>query len=650
MFPTARDLTAAPLALALLSLSHPVLAQTPEQPLLVLTATRFAESSLNIPAQIEVITRQDIRDSGAQSLPEVLKQKASIQVVSLYGGLATETAVDMRGFGEGGSQRTLVLLNGQRMNPIDMSSVDWSSIPLDSVQRIEILNGSGAVLFGDNAVGGVINIITGPARSGGSVSVGLGSHNGRQASASLSRNNGALSFALDANQQRTDGWRQNNAQERANVSGRVGLKADKAEFSVDVGYSKIAMGLPGSLTEQQYQEGARQAETPTSGLKRSNAFIRPGFKWFLSDTLQIAAELTYHDQDSESWISNFYSHDQRHTRTVSFTPRLQWQHGISSFDSTSTFGMDYYDGKLNSDKSSSPLAPITNQVSIDQKSSAFYWHNKTGLTQALDATVGFRRQLIDQTAKDRSGRSFTNNNAASIGDLGLNYRVSRDLRLFTRVGNTFRFANLDELTTWTGFVSKPVRPEKGRFVDMGLQVDGGGFAGKLSAYRLVMRDEIAWNNFSGENENLAKTLHQGLNFDGRYNINRQWQVSAGLNAQRARFLEGVDSGKAVPLVPKLKVTASVNYRPADAWNILLSANHVGSRPYGGDTANRSTRLSAYTTFDLAIAWKDQNLTARLRGQNLFDKRYAAVGYNYGYGATYYPSEGRSFFADLRFDF
>ena len=108
-----------------------------------------------------MITAEEIAHSPAQTLQEIIAQVPGVQLTSLFGGVnGAKTSVDLRGFGAFATSNTLVLINGRRLNDIDMAGVDFSTIPRDSIERIEITRGnSGAVLYGDNAVGGVINIV-----------------------------------------------------------------------------------------------------------------------------------------------------------------------------------------------------------------------------------------------------------------------------------------------------------------------------------------------------------------------------------------------------------------------------------------------------------------------------------------------------------
>lgn len=125
----------------------------------VVTATRDEQEIRKIPANVTVITKEKIAGSNAQAVTDVLKDEVGVVVRDLS-GTGKNASVDIRGFGETGPLNTLVLVDGRRVNEIDLSGVDWTQIPLDQIERIEIVRGAGSVLFGDNAVGGVINIIT----------------------------------------------------------------------------------------------------------------------------------------------------------------------------------------------------------------------------------------------------------------------------------------------------------------------------------------------------------------------------------------------------------------------------------------------------------------------------------------------------------
>src|SRR5271167_4384276 len=127
-------------------------------PEVIVTATRFDTPPQTLPVGITVITAEDIRNSTAATVPELLQHVAGVQVRDSSG--SPNWQVDMRGFGIFGDQNTLVLLDGQRISENEQASVNWEAIPLASIERIEIMRGSGAVMYGGGATGGTINIIT----------------------------------------------------------------------------------------------------------------------------------------------------------------------------------------------------------------------------------------------------------------------------------------------------------------------------------------------------------------------------------------------------------------------------------------------------------------------------------------------------------
>ena len=125
----------------------------------VVTATRDTQEIKKIPANVTVITQEKIAAANAKTITDVLENEVGVVVRNLS-GTGKNAQVDIRGFGETGPLNPLVLVDGRRVNEIDLSGVDWTQIPLDQVERIEIVRGSGSVLYGDNAAGGVVNIIT----------------------------------------------------------------------------------------------------------------------------------------------------------------------------------------------------------------------------------------------------------------------------------------------------------------------------------------------------------------------------------------------------------------------------------------------------------------------------------------------------------
>ena len=135
-------------------LSCPSFAQEREVTLeeVVVTATRDIQEIRKVPANVTVITPEEMKQSNSQTAVDLIRNEVGVVVRDYYGN-GKQASVDMRGFGETGPLNTLVLVDGRRVNEIDLSGVDWTQIPIDQVERIEIVRGAGTVLYGDNAVG-----------------------------------------------------------------------------------------------------------------------------------------------------------------------------------------------------------------------------------------------------------------------------------------------------------------------------------------------------------------------------------------------------------------------------------------------------------------------------------------------------------------
>ena len=166
-----------------------------------------------------IISSEDLQRAPESTLQDILSREAGIQTTSLYGGVnGTGTTVDMRGFGVTAPSNVLVLVDGRRFNDSDLTGFDFSLIPRNSIDHIEITRGnSGAVLYGDGAVGGVINIVTKNgvgAKPNARIEGAFGTFNTREDKISASTSYGPFSTAVFGNAFDSDGYRQNNKQSR----------------------------------------------------------------------------------------------------------------------------------------------------------------------------------------------------------------------------------------------------------------------------------------------------------------------------------------------------------------------------------------------------------------------------------------------------
>lgn len=625
----------------------------------VVTATRFNDPDPGIAANISVITPADLRNSPAQNLPDVLRTRAGIDVRQLGGAMGRDATVDLRGFGATATSNTLILLDGQRVNPIDMGSILWSSIPLESVERIEIIRGSGTVLYGDGATGGVINIISKKsARPQASVSGTVGSYGYRGADVQLANSNDQAYYRLFLDYADADGYRRNGQQDQRTANGRLGWLLDRGEVFADFAIYKESSGLPGSIFRAAFDSDPHSTRFPLNTEERNGYRLRPGVAWRFNERLTFEAELAFEHQllDARYYSSFGNTGSHRLRETVSFTPRLRWRHDLGSLSSETVFGIDYYDGKVTADNSG-----FANQ-GAEQESAAFYLQNVTHLTDKLTLTAGGRRQRVKQQAHQDAYAPFFS--PAMVGDVirtrqaydfGLAY-AEKGWRIYGKTGTTYRFANVDELFGLDAFFNPvfagDLRPQHGRTSELGAGVKFGSANLRAAWYQLDLTDELGYDAALSRNVNFAPTRRRGGEIEADWKLPAGWSVNAAHAYTDARFRSGSYAGRAVPLVPRHQSSLQLAWDGGQSGRYAAMLRHVAERRFGSDFDNAHGMLASYSTVDLQAAWqfKPWKITARLL--NALDKKYAPLaGYSAFYNDTYYyPADGRGLYISGRYDF
>jgi len=628
----------------------------------VITATRFPESASGLTANVSVITRSEIEHSPARSIPDLLNTIAGVDVRPLYGSMGIDAVVDIRGTGDAAGSNTLILVDGQRLNPVDMGSIKWETIPLSAIKQIEIMRGSGSVLYGDRASAGVINIITDKSdKPRASIRAERGSFGYSAVDALAGGGKDGWYGNLFAHDASTDGYRANSDAKQTSAGGRVARRFAGGETFLDFSDYREQYGLPSALSLAQYDSDPRQASTPNYRMEHDGYRVRPGGTFKLGNELSAEIDGSYSDDLLKSKNADwFYRHDSKVT-AQSLSPRLKWTRALVGAASSETIaGLDLYGGKAIGDDLDFTTGARQNRQTGQQQSQGLYAQNVSQWKNGVDTTVGLRRQHFAQQVSDEGANlQAQSSDDLTAWDLGAGYRFAGDwraYRVYLKTARNFRLPNTDELfaydpVTYKAIFNGALKPQTGHLIEGGLSWTTGRFMQQLSLFQQDNHNEIGYIADNGRNANLDPTRRRGVEWEARWRLAQAWTLRGSLSAIQARFTEGAYSGKTIPLVPGHKEALSVQWDGARAGVHDLSLVSVGSRTIGDDFANALNKLGGYTTLDYQGQWNIKPFSMIFRAANLTDRKYAAAGYSSAYNpGTYYPADPRSFSIALKADF
>jgi iron complex outermembrane receptor protein len=643
------------LALAALALlATPALAQQSEDAVVV-TATRFAERRLDAPVGMTIITARDIARDTARTLPEVLTHLGGLYARNNSG--SPDLQLDLRGFGITGDQNTLVLLDGVRLNENDLSSTKLSAIPLQSIARIEILRGSGSVLYGGGAAGGTINIVTKSPQAGhdgASAFVGAGSYGTADARASLSRAGERFGALVSASHFESDNYRLNNRVRQDNVTGDVRFTGTDGELALKFGADAQRLRLPGVRDQNQLASDPRGTDTPHDWSARDGNFATLLGSRRLG-RVELAADLGYRDQLSSANYVSLASYNEARLRSLSFAPRLRWT-SDAAIPTSLVLGVDLsrwdFDRAFAADPAS--IASPSSSTTASQDNSAFYAQASAQVAPAVKLTLGGRAQRVTthlaQAGFFASDQRQTRSPHA--GELGVQLALNERWTAFGRLGTSFRVATVDE----DGFTASGelLEPQTARQRDAGLEYRDNRLRLRASAYAIDLDNEIYFSPVVvpfGANTNLSPTRRTGFELFGEARIAAGVELSGSLVLQSAKFERGVYGGvdvggKDVPLVPRALAQLQAAWRPGPGTQLLAAVRYVGRQRYDNDQTNAFPGLMPdYALADLKLSHRVAGWRLSAALDNIFDKRYYSYGIVDSFGCATpvcaYPQAGRT---------
>mgnify|MGYP000008091652 CR=1 FL=1 len=671
------------------------------QSTVIVSGSRFEENLNEVPANVQVITREEIAESTSTNIPDILSQIGGLNIRSTAGGqLNLGATVDMGGYGPTAKDTTLILVDGQRINPIDSSGISWESIPLDSINRIEILRGGASVQYGNGALGGVINIIT----NGGSKTI-------NQASTIYGRFNTLVNNAifrntidqttvqLSANTSNTNGWRQNSAANAYSFDGKVTQSlGGKDNVYADLFYSYSNQQMPGGTLGQVGQGNPQLAKFNNigSGTTVDNSGIRMGLAKALNDTFNLEVD-SFYSAKTTFFTQPYYSTTASGvgafpTISPSFTKYEGWQANFSprikgDFGKFGTSIVGYEFNKANQSSAASyssimnqsaqaqgaVINPIASSANASLYNQSVYLIQRNPLTRVIDFAGGYRYQTQSASANGVSiwnGSANPNPNqtySANAGDIAFNFKYLEGQRIYIKWNQSYRFPNVDEFWTWSSAGGSPsfggiLKPQTAQTYELGGNWQLLKTNLTAAVFSSVSQNEILYNPATYNNSNSPYNINRtGANLNFLSAVTSQLSIGGGGTVQNAFYANGPYQNQAIAQVPNLLLNARAIYALNNNWSLGGVVNYVSNQRYDAAPSYYSSLnvMPSYAVGDIYANYRTGNWDTRLTVKNVGNAQYSTYG-GYGYvqfpsnssgnSYYYYANDPRSIFLSAKYNF
>lgn len=591
---------------------------------IVVTATRIANSDVDVPYASEVHTRRMIGQSGAQSLYDYLSRYTSVNVLPSYGNPYTPK-IDMRGYGIGdGHQNIVITLDGRRLNNIDGGPQLIGSIPLVDIERIEITKGSGSVMFGDGATAGSIQIYT-RSHKGMSVQASAGNYGALAGTVSAGMASERFSASVTADHSSLDGHsspdKTGHRDESSNQTLRGRLEArpvDRLKFYLDGANTRIDTRYPANLTQAQFNADPAQSagKTYTHQLIESDLW-RLGGDLELSRDWKLIASHSQEDKLSRYLPSNWTSHYDY------ISDDLAVQYRGRALDITA--GVQTFDGTR-----------ISSADRTSKKNTGWYIHGQYRLDQ-YTLSAGARTEKIEYAYAPNAGSMLRADHTLEAWDIGINRRVDNHLSVFANYNQAYQAPDIDRFFTsfdlngnyigpqFNGFIS----PARSRTLNLGMNHVTPANRLKLALFHASLDNEIYYFStgpWSGINTNLDKSRKYGLELQDSYRFSNQLVTSLNYTYTRAIIDSensggGTYNGKDLPGVPRHGINLGMTYTFSDQSSLGLAHTWRSSAYAANDFANSFTqKQDIYQSTDIAYRYKRKNMEYFAAVENMFEHK------------------------------
>ncbi|HEY0527492.1 MAG TPA: TonB-dependent receptor [Gemmatimonadaceae bacterium] len=639
-------------------------------------------------ATVTRIPQQDLIRQPVQHLTDALRRVPGLIVVNA-GAMDEQPRLIIRGFyGGGETDYAAVLMDGVPLTSLATGLANWDIIPITAVRAIEVVRGSSSALYGDAAVGGVINILTvADIASRPRWRLSAGDYGSVDGSAAWSASRGERHASLFGGYRRSSGYREHERGDATSVGGSVDLfRSERSSLSLSAlhhGRDYDDPGpLPGALLESsprssvpffRYDANAEQlrrvsvrGSTLLGGQSSLSGYVTgESLTGDLTRTLQLSPDFS--DTRTRSTRARRVMAS---TQVVTDLPNAPWPQRF-------VIGTDVAFGNLLSEyrplvsgDASAYAAPDATAGDVDARGrgnrdayAAFaHWENTVlpRLRIVLGGRMDWMRDMYRGEVPADAPHSRSNRRAFSP-KLGVNFSYleneSQSGHAYFSLSRSFKAPTLDQLfdqrpipipfPPFSVTISNPaLRPQRGSAVEAGLS-HRAAFASaraldvNLAAFRQEMRDELDFDIAQFRYVNVGRSLHRGIELGLRADAARDASLFASVTSQRVVAMNGPNAGRQLKAVPRQVLSAGVSAGPPRLQGSVTVSDIRGAFL---DDANQR-HLPAYTRVDTRLSSAFGSLRVNVDVLNTLGRKLVSTGFPDGSGSSvayYYPGAQRVF--------
>ncbi|QNM93200.1 TonB-dependent receptor [Aliarcobacter cryaerophilus] len=601
----------------------------------------------------EIYTKKDIEQSKSKDIYDFLASQTSVNVMPNFGNKFSQS-LDIRGYGiENGYQNIAVVVNGRRLNNIDMVPQLLSSIPLESIEKIEILKGSGSVKYGDGANAGVISITT-DKKNSNYLKAYLGNNTSKDGAASFGYGNEYIIANAYVDYNSTDGSIKDNRgnSDENNIRNMnfsvVFTPIEELELSLSRTYSNMTTNYARPISLKQYNEDPNR----TSGFNKqyfSSYVTTAGARYDFNQNFFIDA--TFSDEDK---ISKFGTSPDTQYDYKSFASTFNYRSDIFK----GTAGVDGFKG----DRFNFVSSFGTPENTTSKNNLAMFTSLEINPIDDLTFSAGARKEKVEYKYEPQNGMDLNQKDRLNAYDFGVNYALTQNQSIFANYNRGFQAPDIDRFfstdwttmaTTFNGFIE----PAKVNTYTLGYNNFQENNKLKIALFRANLKNEIYFYNtgnwmIPSYNTNIDKSHKYGLEVYDKFLINENLYTSLNYSYIKAKIDRenegnGVYDGKDLPGVSKHNLTLGLGY-DFYKFSTFLSHSYKSSAYAINDFKNDfKQKQEAYHSTDFSVSFKHKELEIFGKIQNLFDQKNGLWVQD---DSIYPVNFERTFFAGMKVSF